>query len=191
MHTHVSIRRKQSLVNGTASASHAHRMVQWKVKKANNTRDRDQPILAAVSSEGLALPRVSHSGEIALAGSRRLRSTLAVAPVLFAHAVVAKAKICRIISPIRAHQYYKHATITRERTHLRDGPPLYTPIRVLHGRAELELTNLHACTDKPLLNKVSTACAKGNGAAASVERRRHEPARTISAERLAALTRRC
>jgi hypothetical protein len=35
--------------------------------------------------KGLALPRASQSGEIA--GSRRLRSTLAAAPVLFAHAV--------------------------------------------------------------------------------------------------------
>jgi hypothetical protein len=32
--------------------------------------------------------RASHSGEIALSGSRRLRSTLVAAPVLFAHAVV-------------------------------------------------------------------------------------------------------
>ncbi len=32
--------------------------------------------------------RVSHSGEIALAGSRHLGSTLAAAPVLFAHVVV-------------------------------------------------------------------------------------------------------
>ncbi len=42
--------------------------------------------------KGLALPCVSHSGEIALAGSRRLRSTLAVAPVLFVHAVATVAK---------------------------------------------------------------------------------------------------
>ncbi len=42
--------------------------------------------------KGLALPRVSHSGEIALTGSRRLRFTLAAAPVLFAHAVVTVAK---------------------------------------------------------------------------------------------------
>jgi hypothetical protein len=35
--------------------------------------------------KGLALPRASHSSEIALAGSCRLRSTLAAAPVLFAH----------------------------------------------------------------------------------------------------------
>ncbi len=33
--------------------------------------------------KGLTLPRASHSGEIALAGSRRLRSTLAAAQVLF------------------------------------------------------------------------------------------------------------
>ena len=37
------------------------------------------------SLKGLALPRAGHSGEIALAGSQRLRSTLAVAPVLSAH----------------------------------------------------------------------------------------------------------
>ncbi len=49
--------------------------------------------------KGLALPRASHSGEIALAGSRRLHSTLAAAPVLFAHAVVTVAKTGRIITP--------------------------------------------------------------------------------------------
>ncbi len=37
--------------------------------------------------KGLVLRRASHSGEIALAGSHRLRSMLAAAPVLFAHAV--------------------------------------------------------------------------------------------------------
>ena len=42
--------------------------------------------------KGLALLRASHSGKIALAGSRRLRFTLAAAPVLFAHAVVTVAK---------------------------------------------------------------------------------------------------
>ena len=36
----------------------------------------------------LAIPRVIHFGEIALAGSRRLRSTLAAAPVLFAHGML-------------------------------------------------------------------------------------------------------
>ncbi len=41
---------------------------------------------------GLALPRACHSSEIALAGSRRLHSTLAAAPVLFAHAVVTEIK---------------------------------------------------------------------------------------------------
>ncbi len=35
---------------------------------------------------------MSHTGEIALAGSRRMRSMLAAAPVLFAHAVVTVAK---------------------------------------------------------------------------------------------------
>ena len=38
--------------------------------------------------KGLALPRASHSSEIALVGSPRLCSTLAAEPVLFAHAVV-------------------------------------------------------------------------------------------------------
>ncbi len=42
--------------------------------------------------KGLALPRACHFGEIALAGSRRLRSTLAAAPILFAHAVVTEIK---------------------------------------------------------------------------------------------------
>jgi hypothetical protein len=42
--------------------------------------------------KGLALPRACHSGEIALASSRRLRSTFAAAPVLFAHAVVTEIK---------------------------------------------------------------------------------------------------
>jgi hypothetical protein len=36
----------------------------------------------------LALPSVSHSGEIVLVGFRRLRATLAVAPVLYVHFVV-------------------------------------------------------------------------------------------------------
>ena len=35
--------------------------------------------------KGLALPRASHSGKINLLGSRRLRSTLAAAPVFFAY----------------------------------------------------------------------------------------------------------
>jgi hypothetical protein len=38
--------------------------------------------------KGLPLPRTSHSSEIAVAGSHRLRSTLAAAPVLFAQPVV-------------------------------------------------------------------------------------------------------
>ncbi len=52
--------------------------------------------------KGLALLRASHSGKIALAGSRRLRFTLAAAPVLFAHAVVIVAKIGRIGNPINS-----------------------------------------------------------------------------------------
>ncbi len=46
--------------------------------------------------KGLALPRASHSGEIALAGSRRLRSTLAAAPVLFVHAATLQKLILSI-----------------------------------------------------------------------------------------------
>jgi hypothetical protein len=42
--------------------------------------------------KGLALPRASYSGEIALSGSRRLRSALAAAPVVFARAAVTVAK---------------------------------------------------------------------------------------------------
>ena len=41
--------------------------------------------------KGLALPRASHSGEIALAGSRCLRFTLAAAPVLFKHDIITEA----------------------------------------------------------------------------------------------------
>ena len=41
--------------------------------------------------EGLVLPRASHSGEITLSGSC-MRSKLAVALVLFAHAIVTEAK---------------------------------------------------------------------------------------------------
>ena len=49
--------------------------------------------------KGLALPRAHHSGEIALAGSRGLHSTLAAAPVLFAHAAVTVAKQQMVSSP--------------------------------------------------------------------------------------------
>jgi hypothetical protein len=48
--------------------------------------------------KGMELPHASHPGEIALAGSRRLRATLAAAPVLFAHAVVTVAKP-QVVSP--------------------------------------------------------------------------------------------
>ena len=57
--------------------------------------------VAATSEKGLALPRASRSGEIALAGSRRRRSTLVVfiAPGLRAHAIVTAAKIGITITP--------------------------------------------------------------------------------------------
>ncbi len=53
----------------------------------------------AHAPKGLALPRASHSSKIALAASRRLRSTLAAMPVLFAHTIVIEIKIGRIITP--------------------------------------------------------------------------------------------
>ena len=53
----------------------------------------------AYALKGPALPRASHSDEIALAGSRRLRFTLAAAPVLFAHADVATAKNKSFLHP--------------------------------------------------------------------------------------------
>jgi hypothetical protein len=48
--------------------------------------------VCACAKKEVKLPLVSHYGEIALSGSRRLRSTLAAAPVLFAHAVVTVAE---------------------------------------------------------------------------------------------------
>jgi hypothetical protein len=50
--------------------------------------------------KGLALPRASRSCVIALVGSCRLRTTLAAAPVLFAHAIVTEIEIGRVISHI-------------------------------------------------------------------------------------------
>ncbi len=52
--------------------------------------------------EGLVLPCASHSGEITLSGSRRLRSTLAAVSVYFTHAVVTVAKYLELVetSPI-------------------------------------------------------------------------------------------
>ncbi len=49
--------------------------------------------------EGLALPRVSHSGEIALSGSRRPRPTVAAARILLAHAGVTEVETGRTSSP--------------------------------------------------------------------------------------------
>ena len=48
---------------------------------------------------GLALARASHSGEITLAASRRLRSTRTAAPVLFANAVITETEVGGIASP--------------------------------------------------------------------------------------------
>ncbi len=60
--------------------------------------------------KGLVLPRVSHSAEIALAGSRHLRSTFVAAPVLFAHAVVAVGKNLVVSAPLAhsSHVYHSH-----------------------------------------------------------------------------------
>ncbi len=58
---------------------------------------------------GLALPRASHSGEIALSGSRRLYSTLATVPVFFAHAIVIVVKNCvplRLVHHPCAHRIH-------------------------------------------------------------------------------------
>ncbi len=51
--------------------------------------------------KGLALPRASHSGEIAQLGSRHLHSAIVAAQVLFAHAVVTEIEIDRIARPTR------------------------------------------------------------------------------------------
>ena len=53
---------------------------------------QDRKAESAGARKGLALHRASHSSEIALAGSRRLRSTLAAALVLLAHDIVTVAK---------------------------------------------------------------------------------------------------
>ncbi len=70
-------------------------------KEFVRSRNADFPKLSDVECvhalKGMGLPRSSHSSEIALAGSRRLRSTLAAAPVCFAHALVtvAQTKKCK------------------------------------------------------------------------------------------------
>ena len=48
----------------------------------------------------MALPRASRSGDIALAGSCRLRSMLAATPDLFAHAVAAVVKNWLFLQPL-------------------------------------------------------------------------------------------
>ncbi len=49
-------------------------------------------VLCVHALKVLALLRVSHFSEVALAGSRRLRPTFAAASVLFAHTVVTLSK---------------------------------------------------------------------------------------------------
>ncbi len=60
--------------------------VRWPQTGAETTKHLKVECVSAL--KGLALPGASHSDEIALVGSRCLRSTLAAAPVLFALAVV-------------------------------------------------------------------------------------------------------
>ena len=66
------------------------------IKQSLTTRAADftkLPKLECVPArKGLALPRASHSGEIALVGSQRLRAMLATVPVLFAHNAVTVAE---------------------------------------------------------------------------------------------------
>jgi hypothetical protein len=52
----------------------------------------DRECARARARKGLAQPHAGHFSEIALSGSHRLRSSLAAASVLFAHAVVIAAK---------------------------------------------------------------------------------------------------
>ena len=52
-----------------------------------------------VNAQKRLLPRASHSGEITLAGLRRLRSKLAAASVHFVLDAVTNIKISKIISP--------------------------------------------------------------------------------------------
>jgi hypothetical protein len=54
--------------------------------------------------KGLALPRVSHSSDIALTGSRHLSATLGAAPALFAHAVVTVVNNKQFHNPSRHRQ---------------------------------------------------------------------------------------
>ncbi len=53
--------------------------------------------------------------EIALAGSRRLRSALAAAPVLYAHAGVTVIELGRIITPNAYHEYQQRGWQPRNR----------------------------------------------------------------------------
>ncbi len=60
-------------------------------------------------SKRLALPRASDSGEITLSGSRCLHSTLAAAPVLFAHTVVTAAKNRTSATPYKVRTFISSA----------------------------------------------------------------------------------
>ncbi len=61
--------------------------------------------------KGLALLRASHYGEITVAGSCSLRSTLAVVPVLFAQATVTVAKTAYIRHPYVCVSHSAHESL--------------------------------------------------------------------------------
>ncbi len=65
-------------------------MQRYELLGAETTKHTKAECMHALN--GLALPRASRSGEIALAASRRPRSMLAAAPVLVAHAGVTVAE---------------------------------------------------------------------------------------------------
>ncbi len=76
------------------TGSHAHKLgVSILLKQARGVDSTKIPKVECVRAiKGLALPRASHSSEIARVGSHRLRNTLAAAPALFAHVIFAVAK---------------------------------------------------------------------------------------------------
>ncbi len=61
--------------------------------------------------KGLAQPHVSHYGEITLAGSRLLRSTLAAAPVHFAQATVAVGEINSFNTPNKMKMHCERRSV--------------------------------------------------------------------------------
>ncbi len=101
-------------------------------------------------SKDLALPRTSHSGEIALPGSRRLRSTLAAAPVLFAHAIVTVVENCASANPKKSRRNITTPTV---------GYQSFGPI------------------ENNIMVFVTSACARRTGAASQAFERMHNTLR--------------